>query len=447
MGNFNQLFTDLGSEQSILILTWLIIAFLLGLLAGYFLRNRYVKELNRQLDEKQQALTVKQIEWDQVQHELALKEADLKRAAFEAEEAQVKIRRGTEEVGRLNQLMASAQAELEKTKAAEQASASIINDLNDQILGLKTRNSQLVEEGAVPSEINLPGSGEALDRLAAIETQLAKLTAENQALLHKLGQREESLPHFEPQENQDPQETEEPETTLPQNNLDGNGAEPAGEFFIPKVVPTPTQPVQETPNLGTDSTVLLNSDKILLRNVDKNDLTAIDGIGPFLEKKLNDAGVFTYTQIASWDAAQIAEITEKISFFEGRIEKDDWVGQAKKLLEATPEEFSATNEAANSELGEARGLVVEETHLVRAGDNLKLIMGINEPIEKILFTAGIDSYAELAKMEPDEIRNILIVVDPALNTVDPSAWPAQARLALDEEWEVLQDYQEQLKGA
>lgn len=440
MENFNQLFTDLGSEQSILILTWLIIAFLLGLLAGYFLRNRYVKELNRQLDEKQQALTVKQIEWDQVQHELALKEADLKRAAFEAEEAQVKIRRGTEDVGRLNQLVASAQAELEKTKAAEQASASIINDLNDQILGLKTRNAQLLEEGAVPSEINMPGSGEALDRLTAIETQLAKLTTENQALLQRLGQGEESHSEVD----NEPETPQKPEA-LPQNNLDGNGAEPAGEFFVPKVVPT--EPVQETPNLGTDSSLLLNSDKIQLRNVDKNDLTAIDGVGPFLEKKLNDAGVFTYAQIASWDATQITEITEKISFFEGRIEKDDWVGQAKKLLEATPEEFSENSDSDNSELGEARGLLVEDAPVVPTGDNLKLIMGIDEAIEKILFSAGIDSYAELAKMEPDEIRNILVVVDSALSTIDPSAWPAQARLALDEEWEVLQDYQEQLKGA
>lgn len=431
MENFNQLFSGLGSEQSILILSWLIIAFLLGLLAGYFLRNRYVNELTRQLEEKEQAVTAKQIELDQVQHELALKEADLKRAAFEAEEAQVKIRRGTEEVSRLNQLIASAQAELEKTKAAEQAATSVINDLNDQILGLKTRNAQLVEAGAMPAEVTIVGGGEALDRLAAIEIQLARLTEENLSLLRKLNQAGEGIPPIPPH-------NIEPE--LPQNSLEGNGTEPAGEFFVPKVIPT--EPVQETPNLGTDSSSLLNSDKVLLRNVEKNDLTAIDGIGPFLEKKLNDAGVFTYAEIASWDAAKIAEITQKISFFEGRIEKDDWVGQAKKLLEAPVEETPESGD-----LGEARGLLTEETHLVPAVDNLKLIMGIDEAIEKILFTAGINSFAELAKLEPDEIRNMLVVIDPALGTVDPSAWPAQARLAFDEEWEVLQDYQEQLKGA
>lgn len=432
MENLNQLFSNLGTEQSILILSWLIIAFLFGLLAGYFLRNRYVNELNRQLEEKDQLLTARQLELDQVQHELSLKEADLKRAAFEAEEAQLKIRRGAEEVARLNQLVASAQVELDKTKAEEQASASIINDLNDQILGLKTKNAQLVEGGATPVDVPVGGSGETLDRLAAIEMQLARLTEENSALLRKLGESSEG-----PFAEQQPLPTTDAQPT-PETNI----SEPAGEFFVPKVIPAEPEPVQETPNFGNEPSTLFNADKVLLRTGDKNDLTAIEGIGPFLEKKLNDAGVFTYTDIAAWDAEKIAEITTKISFFEGRIEKDDWVGQAKKLIDETPEEF-----AEASTIAEARSLELEEIHVVPALNDLKLILGIDEAIEKILFTAGINSFAELAKMDPDEIRNILVVVDPALNGVDPSAWPAQARLALDEEWDVLHDYQEQLKAS
>jgi predicted flap endonuclease-1-like 5' DNA nuclease len=431
MENLNQLFSNLGTEQSILILSWLIIAFLLGLLAGYFLRNRYVNQLNRQLEEKDQQLTARQLALDQVHHELSLKEADLKRAAFEAEEAQLKIRRGTEEVARLNQMVASAQVELDKTKAEEQASASIINDLNDQILGLKTKNAQLVEGGASPVDVPVGGSGEALDRLTAIEMQLARLTEENSALLRKLGESsEDRLVELEPAPPIDPQPTPDPGII-----------EPAGGFFVPKVIPAEPEPVQETPNFGNEPSTLFNPDKVLLRTGDKNDLTAIEGIGPFLEKKLNDAGVFTYADIAAWDAEKIAEITTKISFFEGRIEKDDWVGQAKKLIDATPEEFAESNTIA-----EARSLELEEIHVVPALNDLKLILGIDEAIEKILFTAGINSFAELAKMDPDEIRNILVVVDPALNGVDPSAWPAQARLALEEEWDVLHDYQEQLKA-
>ncbi|AEE50332.1 helix-hairpin-helix domain-containing protein [Haliscomenobacter hydrossis] len=432
MENLNQLFADFGTQESILILSWLIIAFLLGLLAGYFLRNRYVNELTKQLEEKEQQLFQKQNEWDQAQNELALKEADLKRAAFEAEEARLTVRQAQEENQRLIHLATSAQAELDKTKAAEQAALSVINDLNDQILGLKTRNVQLLEAsgglGEDTSEVGIGGSL-ALDRLSAIEIQLARLTEENTALLRKLGE---------------PGVTETPEdrpitTNTPQNIEETSVVETAGEFFVPKVIPTEPEP--EITNMGSDSSNLMNSDKVLLRNVDKNDLTAIDGIGPFLEKKLNDAGVFTYADIAGWDAAKIEEITQQISFFEGRIEKDDWVGQAQKLIDDQPEEFSS-----ESTLADARDLMHIETAIVPAKDNLKLILGIDETVEKILLTSGIDTFAELARLDPDEIRNILEVIDPALSAKDPSSWPAQARLALDEEWEVLQDYQEQLKG-
>jgi predicted flap endonuclease-1-like 5' DNA nuclease len=433
MENFNQLFANLDTQASILILSWLIIAFLLGLLAGYFLRNRYVKELTQQLEEKERQLIQLQPELEHTQQELALKEADLKRAAFEAEEAQSTLRRANEEIGRLNQLVGSAQVELDKAKHAEQPSASIINDLNDQILELKTRIAQL-QEGTGITEPILTDTGRSdsnitLDRLAGIESQLVRLTEENQALLRKLG---ENVGEENPFENRFIK------TTVVQTIEETPAAvESAGEFFVPKVV-VATEPVAEVTNLGSDSSTLMNTDKVLLRNVEKNDLTAIEGIGPFLEKKLNDAGVFTYADIAAWDTAKITAITQQISFFEGRIEKDDWVGQAKNLLGEKPTESVAATEVADSRDLSAAEIVVPK-------DNLKLILGIDEAVEKVFHLSGVQSFAELAKMEPNEIRNILVVVDPALAGKDPSAWPAQARLASDQEWEVLQDYQEQLK--
>ena len=432
MENFNQLFANLDTQESILILSWLIIAFLLGLLAGYFLCNRYVKELTQRLEEKEQQLIQLQPELEHTQQELALKEADLKRAAFEADEAKATLRRANEEIGRLNQLVGSAQVELDKAKQAEQTSASVINDLNDQILELKTRIAQLQEStGTEEPILTDTGSFEssiALDRLAGIESQLVRLTEENQALLRKLG---ENIAEENPFENRFVK------TTVVQTIEETPASvETAGEFFVPKVV-VATEPVAEVTNLGSDSSTLMNTDKVLLRNVEKNDLTAIEGIGPFLEKKLNDAGVFTYADIATWDTAKITAITQQISFFEGRIEKDDWVGQAKKLLDEKSTESAAT------EVADARDLSAAE--IVVPKDNLKLILGIDEAVERVLHLSGIQSFAELSRMEPNEIRNILVVVDPALTSKDPSAWPAQARLALDQEWEVLQDYQEQLK--
>ena len=62
-----------------------------------------------------------------------------------------------------------------------------------------------------------------------------------------------------------------------------------------------------------------------------DDLSKISGVGPVLVKKLNDAGVTTFAQIAAFTAEDIASLDEKLNF-KGRIERDDWVGQAKQLM-------------------------------------------------------------------------------------------------------------------
>jgi large subunit ribosomal protein L21 len=63
-----------------------------------------------------------------------------------------------------------------------------------------------------------------------------------------------------------------------------------------------------------------------------DDLKKLSGVGPALEKKLVAAGVTTFAQIAAWTEADIAEFDEKLSF-KGRIEREGWVEQAKKLAE------------------------------------------------------------------------------------------------------------------
>jgi len=61
-----------------------------------------------------------------------------------------------------------------------------------------------------------------------------------------------------------------------------------------------------------------------------DDLKKLSGVGPALEKKLLEAGVTSFAQIASWTEAEIAEFDEKLSF-KGRIEREGWVAQAKDL--------------------------------------------------------------------------------------------------------------------
>lgn len=63
----------------------------------------------------------------------------------------------------------------------------------------------------------------------------------------------------------------------------------------------------------------------------KDDLTQIMGIGPYIEQKLNEIGICNFSQISKLKESDIKVITELIDFFPGRIERDNWVGQAKAL--------------------------------------------------------------------------------------------------------------------
>jgi len=47
--------------------------------------------------------------------------------------------------------------------------------------------------------------------------------------------------------------------------------------------------------------------------------------------KLNEIGIFNFDQISRLDEADVRTITELIDFFPGRIDRDNWVGQARAL--------------------------------------------------------------------------------------------------------------------
>lgn len=63
----------------------------------------------------------------------------------------------------------------------------------------------------------------------------------------------------------------------------------------------------------------------------KDDLKLISGVGPFIEKKLNSIGIYTFDQISKFTKEDIETVTALIQFFPGRIERDNWTDQAEKL--------------------------------------------------------------------------------------------------------------------
>ncbi len=62
-----------------------------------------------------------------------------------------------------------------------------------------------------------------------------------------------------------------------------------------------------------------------------DDLTRISGVGPVIVGKLEGLGITTFQQIADFTAEDIERVDTELNF-KGRIERDEWVKQAKEFL-------------------------------------------------------------------------------------------------------------------
>jgi predicted flap endonuclease-1-like 5' DNA nuclease len=63
-----------------------------------------------------------------------------------------------------------------------------------------------------------------------------------------------------------------------------------------------------------------------------DDLKKISGIGPVVEAKLKDLGITRFDQIAGLSDEDLEKVDTALNF-KGRVQRDDWVGQARALAD------------------------------------------------------------------------------------------------------------------
>ncbi|MBX2881270.1 MAG: hypothetical protein KTR32_15110 [Granulosicoccus sp.] len=71
----------------------------------------------------------------------------------------------------------------------------------------------------------------------------------------------------------------------------------------------------------------------------QDDLQQIFGIGPVTEKALNKLGITSYAQLAELKHHEIQKIADALEIVPGRIERDNWVGNARRQLEEVLEQL------------------------------------------------------------------------------------------------------------
>jgi predicted flap endonuclease-1-like 5' DNA nuclease len=70
-----------------------------------------------------------------------------------------------------------------------------------------------------------------------------------------------------------------------------------------------------------------------------DDLKLLKGVGPALEKTLNELGFYHFDQVAAWRKAEVEWVDSRLKF-KGRIVRDEWIKQAKTLAKGGETEFS-----------------------------------------------------------------------------------------------------------
>lgn len=175
-----------------------------------------------------------------------------------------------------------------------------------------------------------------------------------------------------------------------------------------------------------------------------DDLTRIEGIGPAIAKHLNDAGIFTFAELAGTDPARIRSILDNIGGY-GAHDTTTWPDQSQMAARGEWDqlkEWQTRLDGGRVPPTEAPAAVPSTPVEV---DDLTRIEGIGPAIAGHLNAAGIMSYSQLASAGSVQIREILDAVG-GYGAHDATTWCDQAQLAAVGAWTQLQDWQDRLNG-
>lgn len=101
-----------------------------------------------------------------------------------------------------------------------------------------------------------------------------------------------------------------------------------------------TAPVAQAPEVEAVADAVRPEALSGARDGGADDLKMIKGVGPKLEIMLNELGFYHFDQIAGWSAAEVAWVNDNLAGFKGRVSRDNWVEQARKLASGQETEFS-----------------------------------------------------------------------------------------------------------
>jgi predicted flap endonuclease-1-like 5' DNA nuclease len=193
-----------------------------------------------------------------------------------------------------------------------------------------------------------------------------------------------------------------------------------------------------------------------------DDLKLVEGIGPKIEELFHTAGLKTWAAVAKSDPAKLKEILAAAGERYQMHNPGTWPKQCQMMVDDRWAELKAYQEILDA------GVEVEggkpKTEKVKAAapkdytaisafygskiiaDDLKLVEGIGPKIEELFHAAGLKTWAAVAKSNPAKLKEILVAAGERFQMHDPTTWPKQCQMMVDDKWAALKDYQDKLDG-
>ncbi len=162
----------------------------------------------------------------------------------------------------------------------------------------------------------------------------------------------------------------------------------------------------------------------IAQKLEADDLTEISGIGGWIQEKLNVLDIYTFLQLSKFTEEDIEMVTEAIEYFPGRIERDEWVTQAKELVRIEGKKAELLNRIREKK---------QKVYFDRLGiahkheaNNLTLIKGISLWMEERLNMLGIFTYEQISRFTPADVKTISEILEISPDRIGRDEWVSQA---------------------
>jgi len=162
-----------------------------------------------------------------------------------------------------------------------------------------------------------------------------------------------------------------------------------------------------------------------------DDLTDISGIGKWINEKLGALDIHTFKQISKFTDEDVENVTEALEFFPGRIERDEWIEQAKDLVRMAGRKADLIKR-----IGERKERIFYDRLGVahqHDANNLTRINGIGLWIEERLNALDIYTLGQISKLTPEDVKTITEILEIPEGRIEKDQWIDQAKALMTQQ--------------